>query len=112
VEYPEAHLKEGPRIFSMYKRDTRLVTALPSAPYTRFVLLSLPDGDSYKDHIQKVIERFQGKSLHTIRFDGHELVTGSISDLPLLFPEATVTTGRSVYVPLHPGMPPVNSRSH
>ena len=112
VEYPEAHLKEGPRIFSMYERDTRLVTALPSAPYTRFVLFPLPDGDSYKEYIQKVIERFPDKSLHTIRFDGREFVTGSISDLPLLFPEATVTTGRSVYVPLHPGMPPVNSRSH
>ena len=112
VEYPEAHLTEGPRIFSMYERDTRLVTALPSAPYTRFILFPLPDGDSYKEYTQKVIERFPDKSLHTIRSDGHEFVTGSISDLPLLFPEATVTTGRSVYVPLHPGMPPVNSRSH
>lgn len=112
VEYPEAHLKEGPRIFSMYERDTRLVTALPSGPYTRFVLFPLPDGDSYKEYIQKVIERFPDKSLHTIRSDGREFVTGSISDLALLFPEATVTTGRSVYVPLHPGMPPVNSRSH
>lgn len=112
VEYPEAHLKEGPRIFSMYERDTRLVTALPAIPYTRFVIFPLPDGDSYKEHLQKVIERLPSKSLHTVRLDGHEFVTGSISDLPLLFPEATLTTGRSVYVPLHPGMPPVNSRSH
>jgi hypothetical protein len=112
VEYPEAHLKEGPRIFSMYERDTRLVTALPSVPYTRFVLFPLPDGDSYKEYLQKVIARLPDKSLRTVRSGGHEFVTGSISDLPLLFPEATPAAERSVYVPLHPGMPPVNSRSH
>src|SRR5215469_8266373 len=32
VEYPEAHLNEGPRIFSMHGRDTQLVTALPVGP--------------------------------------------------------------------------------
>jgi hypothetical protein len=112
MEYPEAHLKEGPRIFSMHERDTQLVTALPSAPYTRFVLFPLPDGDSYKEYIQKVIDRFPGKSLRTVRLGGREFVTGSVSDLPLLFPEATLPTERSVYVPLHPGMLSVNSRSH
>ena len=113
VEYPEAHLKEGPRIFSMYERDTHLVTALPSAPYTRFVLYPLPDGNSYKEYIQKVIARLaRAKALHIVPFGGHEFVTGSISDLPLLFPEATLPTERSVYVPLHPVMLPVNSRSH
>jgi hypothetical protein len=112
LEYPEAHLKEGPRIFSMYERDTQLVTALPVAPYTRFVLFPLPSGDSYKEYIQHVIARLPGKDLHTVSLGGHEFVTGSISDLPLLFPEATWTTSASVYVPLHPAMLPVNSRSH
>jgi hypothetical protein len=112
LEYPEAHLKEGPRIFSMYERDTQLVTALPAGPYTRFVLFPLPDGDSYKEYLQKVIARLPGRSLHTVHLGGHEFVTGSIFDLPLLFPEATLATDGSVYVPLHPGMPPVNSRSH
>jgi hypothetical protein len=112
VEYPEAHLKEGPRIFSMYERDTQLVTALPASPYSRFVLFPLPAGDSYKEYIQKVIDRLPGKSLHTVSLGGHEFVTGSISDLPLLFPEATLATAPGVYVPLHPGMLPVNSRSH
>jgi 4-amino-4-deoxy-L-arabinose transferase-like glycosyltransferase len=112
VEYPEAHLKEGPRIFSMHERDTHLVTALPAAPYTRFVLFPLPAGDSYKEYSQKVIDRLPGKSLHTVSVGGREFVTGSISDLPLLFPEATLATKRGVYVPLHPGMVPVNSRSH
>jgi hypothetical protein len=112
MEYPEVHLKEGPRIFSMYERDTRLITALPSAPYTRFILFPLPEGDSYKEYIQQVIDRLPGKSLHTVRLGRRDFVTGSISDLPLLFPEATLASGRSVYVPLHRGMLPVNSRSH
>jgi hypothetical protein len=112
LEYPEAHLKEGPRIFSMYQRDTQLVTALPVGPYTRFVLFPLPAGDSYKDYIQQVIARLPGRSLNTVSFGGREFVTGSISDLPLLFPEATLATGPGVYVPLHSGMLPVNSRSH
>ncbi len=112
MEYPEAHLKEGPRIFSMYQRDTHLVTALPAAPYTQFVLFPLPEGDSYKEYIQKVIDRLPGQSLRTVREGGHEFVTGKTSDLPLLFPEATLATGPGVYVPLHQGMLPVNSRSH
>jgi hypothetical protein len=112
VEYPEAHLKEGPRIFSMYERDTQLGTSLPAGPYTRFVLFPLPRGDSYSEYIQKVIARLPGRSLHTVSLGGHEFVTGSISDLPLLFPEATLTAKPGVYVPLHPGMLPVNSRSH
>jgi hypothetical protein len=109
VEYPEAHLKEGPRIFSMYERDTQLVTALPAAPYTQFVMFPLPEGDSYKEYIQKVIDRLPRKSLHTVKVGDREFVTGKTSDLPLLFPEATE---QGVYVPLHPGMMPVNSRSH
>jgi hypothetical protein len=112
VEYPEAHLKEGPRIFSMYERDTQLVTALPAAPYTRFVLFPLPESDSYKEYIQKVMNRLPDKSLHTVKVGDHEFVTGKISDLPLLFPEATLAAEPGVYVPLHPGMLSVNSRSH
>jgi hypothetical protein len=112
MEYPEAHLKEGPRIFSMYGRNTQLVTALPGAPYTSFVLFPLPGGDSYKDYIQKVVDQLPGKSLRTVSVGGRKFVTGSISDLPILFPEATLSTERGVYVPLHPGMVPVNSRAH
>jgi hypothetical protein len=112
VEYPEAHLKEGPRIFSMHGRDTQLVTALPAIPYTRFVLFPLPAGASYNEYIQKVIDQLPGKSLDTVKMGGHEFLTGKISDLPLLFPEARLGTGPGVYVPLHQGMLPVNSRSH
>ena len=112
VEYPEAQLKEGPRIFSMHERDTQLVTQLPSGPYTRFVLFPLPAGDSYKEYIQKVIARLPSESLQTVSLGGHEFVTGSISDLPLLFPEAHPNHRSRCICSASPRMPPVNSRSH
>jgi hypothetical protein len=88
VEYPEAHLKEGPRIFSMHERDTRLLTELPSAPYTRFVVFPLPAGDSYREYLQTVTARLPKDSLRVVSAGGHEFITGPISELPLLFPEA------------------------
>ena len=88
VEYPEAHLKEGPRIFSMHERDTKFLTELPGAPYTRFVLFPLPAEDSYREYLQTVTVRLPTGSLHTVSAGGHEFITGPISDLPLLFPEA------------------------
>jgi hypothetical protein len=112
VEYPEAHLKEGLRIFSMHERDTQFVTELPVTPYTQFVLYPLPSGESYREYAQKVIAGLPSKTLHTVSLGGHEFVTGSISDLPLLFPDLTPASEQGVYVPLHSGMPPVNSRSH
>jgi len=112
LEYPEAHLKEGPRIFSMHQRDTQLLTQLPAAPYTRFVLFPLPAGDPYQEYFQKVVARLPSKSLNAVSSGGYVFVIGSISDLPLLFPDATPVPELGVYVPLHPGMAPVNSRSH
>jgi Protein of unknown function (DUF2723) len=112
LEYPEAHLKEGNRIFSMRERDTQLLTQLPGAPYSRFVLFPLPAGDSYREYLQKVVARLPSKSLNAVSLGGHVFVIGSISDLPLLFPDATSAPELGVYVPLHPGMAPVNSRSH
>lgn len=111
VEYPEAHLKEGPRVFSMHERDTQLLAEVPSAPYTRFILFPLPDGSSYQKYMQNVVATLPGVGLQTVSKGGHEFVTGPISDLPLLFPHATSVPSLGVYVPLHPGIPPVNRRS-
>jgi hypothetical protein len=112
LEYPEAHLQQGLRIFSMHDRNTRLLTGLPAAHYARFVLFPLPGGASYRDYFKKVVDRLPARSLRTVNLDGHEFLTGSISDLPLLFPDAPPAPGPGVYVPLHPAIPPVNSRSH
>jgi hypothetical protein len=50
--------------------------------------------------------------LRTIRLGGRDFVTGPISDLPLLFPDAAPAQKEGVYTLLHSGEPPVNSRSH
>jgi hypothetical protein len=89
VEYPEAKLKEGPRIFTMHDRDTKLVTELPLDSYTRFVVFPLPSGPSYREYLQTVTARLPSKSLRSVSAGGHEFITGPISDLPLLFPDAT-----------------------
>jgi hypothetical protein len=112
VEYPEAHLKEGPRIFSMHERETSLLTQLPSGPYRRFVLYPLPSGDSFREYLQKVVARLPSDRLQTVHLSGQEFIIGSISDLPLLFPDALPTSGTGVYVPLHSETLSVNSRSH
>ena len=89
VEYPEVKLKEGPRIFTMHGRDTTLVTELPLASYTRFVVFPLPSGPSYREYLQTVTAQLPSQSLHRVSAGGHEFITGPISDLPLLFPDAT-----------------------
>jgi hypothetical protein len=112
VEYPTAHLKDGPRIFSMHERETSLLTQLPSAPYRQFILYPLPSGDSFRQYLQEVVGHLPSDRLQTVRLNGHEFIIGSISDLPLLFPEASPTPDSGVYVPLHSEMLSVNSRSH
>jgi hypothetical protein len=101
VEYPEVKLKEGPRVFAMHERDTQLLTELPVGSYTRFVLFPLPHGNSYQEYLEKIKARLPSGSLKTVSLDGHEFVTGPISDLSLLFPDTTHTPKRDVYVPLH-----------
>ncbi len=88
VEYPEVKLGEGTRVFAMYERDTRLLAGLPAGSYTRFVLFPLPGEASYREYVQKVSKPLPGQSLRTARAGGYDFVTGPISDLPLLFPEA------------------------
>ena len=88
-EYPQVNLLEGTRIFSMSQRNTSLLAALPAGTYSKFIFFPLPaEGDSYRKYLQKVEEQVPGKSLHTVQSGGVEFVTGSIADLPLLFPQA------------------------
>jgi Protein of unknown function (DUF2723) len=113
VEYPEAKLIEGARIFSMQGRDTHLLTAMPSGAYSRFVLFPLPTGSSeYRQYLKKVKDPLPSQSLQTVHAGGYDFITGPVSDLPLLFPKAARGPGQSVYVLLHPGLQPVNSRAH
>jgi hypothetical protein len=86
-EYPQVTLQEGTRIFSMRQRNTRLLAALPTGTYSKFIFFPLPaEDDSYRRYLQSVEEQMPGKSLQTVQAGGVEFVTGSIADLPLLFP--------------------------
>ena len=89
VEYPEVKLGEGTRVFAMHGQNTRLLTELPIAPYSRFVFFPLPGGDaSYGEYLEKVKRLLPNQSLRTVRVGGHDFVTGPIALLPLLFPSA------------------------
>lgn len=87
LEYPEAHLAEGTRIFSMTGRSTELLSSLPSGAWSRFVLFPLPAGNSeYAHYIDDVVKLLPAKDLQTVSLNGHTFVTAPIRDLPLLFP--------------------------
>jgi len=113
IEYPEVKLREGTRIFAMHERDSSLLTGLPAAAYTRFVLFPLQGGDvAYQQYMQKVEKLLPQENLRILRVGDHEFVSCPISDLPLLFPDAASAPRQSVYAALHSGMPPVNNREH
>ncbi len=87
AQYPTVQLREGPRIFAVYQRETTLLTGLPSGSFTQFMLFPLPNQDSaYHEYLQTVINRLPQKDLRTVRFGEHDFVFGPISDLPMLFP--------------------------
>ena len=111
VEYPEVNLKEGRRVFAMHQRDTQLLASLPVASYTRFVFFPLPDGKSYRDYLETVTAKLPKQRINRISFEGRDYVTGPISDLPLLFPDAVRTSDEGVYAPFQSGTGPVNNRS-
>jgi Protein of unknown function (DUF2723) len=112
-EYPQVNLLEGTRIFSMSQRNTRLLAALPAGTYSKFIFFPLLTGDdSNRKYLQKVEEQVPGKSLHTVQSGGVEFVTGSIEDLPLLFPQADSGSKLGVYPLIHFGSEAVNSREH
>jgi hypothetical protein len=93
LEYPEAHLAEGTRIFSMRSRSTDLLSALPSGSWSRFVLFPLPaNSPEYAHYIDDVVKLLPAKDLTTVSLNGHTYLTAPIRDLPLLFPPGPLAT--------------------
>jgi hypothetical protein len=87
LEYPEAHLAEGVRIFSMEGRSTALLSSLPSGAWSRFVIFPLPAGNpEYAHYTDDVVKLLPAKDLQTVSLNGHPFITAPIRDLPLLFP--------------------------
>ena len=100
LEYPEATLIEGKRIFAMQGGDSFLLAGLPAAGYSRFVLFPLPnDGAEYAEYLQKVEKLLPEKDLQKVDLEGHQFVTAPIADLKLLFPDAVSSANLNLYTP-------------
>jgi len=97
IEYPEARLTEGTRIFAMQGRDTFLLAGLPAAGCSRFVLFPLPAGNpDYDKYLEKVEKLIPSKDLTSVDLDGRRFVTAPIADLPLLFPKSALAPPQPV----------------
>ena len=95
IEYPEANLLEGPRIFAMHFQDSLLLTKLPTGQFTRFVLFPLPAGDAeYAQYMDKIEKMLPSQDLRSVSLGGHQFVTAPIADLPILFPQAAPAARR------------------
>ncbi len=93
LQYPEVKLNEGTRIFAMQGRDTRLLAALPTGAYNRFVIFPLPGTDGeYQQYLDTFKKLLPAQDLAYVDVGGQKFVTGPISDLPLLFPQAAKVT--------------------
>jgi hypothetical protein len=102
IEYPEANLVQGPRIFAMRGRDSFLLSALPTGTYSRFVLFPLPQGDAeYAKYMEKTEKLLPANDLSSVELNGHAFVTAPIRDLPLLFPQAAPAPGQKVAIEVY-----------
>jgi hypothetical protein len=91
LEYPEVKLNQGSRIFAMHGRDTFLMSGLPAAQYTRFVLFPLPTGDAgFASYLEKIRRMLPAKDLSSAVLGDHTYITAPIADLPILFPNAAL----------------------
>jgi hypothetical protein len=66
--------------------DTRLLTGLPTAAYSRFVIFPLAENAENKQYLQKVMSKLPSHSVSVVHRDGKDFVIGPVSELPLLFP--------------------------
>jgi len=97
LEYPEAHLPGGARIFAMHNRSTELLPAVPAGTWSRFVLFPLPSGNAeYAHYIDDVVKLLPVNDLHTTFLNGHAFVTAPIRDLALLFPPGPLAVRESI----------------
>lgn len=102
IEYPELHLPEGPRIFSLESRKTSLLAEVPQRHFHRFVLFPLPPGDpNYTAYVARVKRLLPEQRLEVRRIGHYDFITGPITLLPLLFPETTQAANPAVYPLLH-----------
>jgi len=89
VQFPEVPLASTTGVFAMQHGDTSLVSRLRIGTFRDFILFPLPSSDSeYREYMQRIRARFPAGELRVITQNGSELLTGPISALHLLFPNA------------------------
>jgi Protein O-mannosyl-transferase TMEM260-like len=91
IQFPEVPLASTTGVFVMQHQDTRLVRRLQIGSFQDFILFPLPSSDNeYREYLQHVRERFPAGALHVTAHNGLEFLTGPVSALPVLFPNAVV----------------------
>jgi hypothetical protein len=89
IQFPEVPLASSTGVFAMRHEDTRLVSRLRVDTFRDFILFPLPASDrEYREYMQRVRARFPAGELHVIAQNGLEFLTGPVSALGVLFPNA------------------------
>jgi len=89
VQYPEVTYPGGKRVFAMHDRNTDVVRHLPVAHCERFVFYPLPQTREDAAYLETVLARLPRGSVETATVGRRKVLTGSVSLLPLLFPETS-----------------------
>jgi hypothetical protein len=91
IEFPEVPLASTTGVFAMHHKDTRMVSRLHVGSFREFLLFPLPASDNeYREYMQHIRDRFPAGALRISTQDGLEILTGPVSALPVLFPNAVV----------------------
>jgi Protein O-mannosyl-transferase TMEM260-like len=91
IQFPEVPMASATGVFAMQHRDTRLLSRLPIGSFRDFILFPLPSSDrEYSEYMQRVRARFPAGELRVIARNGLEFLTGPVSALGALFPNAIV----------------------
>jgi len=89
IQFPEVPLASTTGVFAMQQDDTRLVSRLHVGSFRDFVLFPLPSSDQeYRQYLQHVRARFPAGVLRVTDQNGLEFLTGPVSALHILFPNA------------------------
>jgi hypothetical protein len=89
IQFPEVPLASSTGVFVMQHQDTRAVSRLRVDSFRDFILFPLPSSDpEYREYLQRVRARFPPGKLHVTVQNSLELLTGPVSALPALFPNA------------------------
>ncbi|MCU1337819.1 MAG: hypothetical protein JWO19_3400 [Bryobacterales bacterium] len=89
MQFPEVPLASSTGVFVMQNQDTRLVSRVSVSSFRNFILFPLPSSDrEYRQYLQGVRARFPPGTLRVTVQNGQEFLTGPVSALPVLFPNA------------------------